>query len=380
MSATLIGTIRRAVTVQRTARLIQFAGKFDLPTEATSVREWDADVVLPPAWSVGVIVGPSMAGKTTLAHELFPGELVEQGAWDWPADKCVPDGFPAGCSVDEIAGLLSSVGFSSPPDWLKPYAALSNGGKFRVDLARTLAERPQRAVVDEFGSLVHQQARQVAAAAAAKAVRRRSGQLVALLCHDDATEYFEPDWVIRIRPGERVTADAVRGSVRRPPITLKVVRAVPSAWERFRHHHYLSHDLHRAAKCFVGLVGGEPAAFASVLPFPHAVRPGWREHRTVCLPDFQDVGLGNALSEFVASLFAATGRPYTSTTGHPAMIRHRVRSPLWRTARRPALGRPHRGGRSDVRMARAQADTRITAGFEYVGPPRPVEAKAFAVA
>ena len=49
-----------------------------------------------------------------------------------------------------------------------------------------------------------------------------------------------------------------------------------------------------------------PAAFTAVLAFPHARRPGWREHRTVCLPDFQGVGIGNAMSELVASLFVAT--------------------------------------------------------------------------
>ena len=147
-AATITRRVSRRITVRRTARRIQLAGKFDLPVEDEVVREWSVDVALPDELSVGVIVGPSMAGKTTLAHELFPGELVEQGHWPWPADKCVADGFPAGMSIDEIAGLLSSVGFSSPPDWIKPYGALSNGGKFRVDLARTLAERPKLAVVD----------------------------------------------------------------------------------------------------------------------------------------------------------------------------------------------------------------------------------------
>lgn len=181
--------ITRAVRVARTARLIQFAGKFDLYAGAGKVREtvqtWDVDVQLPAEWSVGVIVGPSMSGKTTLANKLFPGQLVGpstgsgQGShWEWPKDKCIADGFPS-MSIDDITGLLSSVGFSSPPDWMKPYAALSNGGKFRVDLARTLAERPALAVVDEFGSLVHKEARTIAAAAAAKAVRRRGGRLVA---------------------------------------------------------------------------------------------------------------------------------------------------------------------------------------------------------
>jgi hypothetical protein len=407
-------TIRREVSVKKTPRFVQICGKFDLPVEPTSIREWAAEIELPAEWSVGVITGPSMAGKNTIADELFPGELVEQGFWPWPDDKCIGDGFPAGMSIDEITGLLSSVGFSSPPDWQKPYKALSNGGKFRVDLARTLAERPQRAVIDEFGSLVHATARQVAAAAAAKAVRRRGGQLVALLVHDDAVEHFEPDWVIRIRPGEKVTADVTRGLVRRPPCQLKIVRVDPSAWQLFRHHHYLDHDLNRNAKCFVAMVGdgsaakravgptegggrqrgettaqGEnpvpeagacqawtPAAFVAVLPFPHATAPGWREHRTVCLPDYQGIGIGNAVSEFIASLYVATGRPYYSTTCHPAMMRHRARSALWTMTRKPSLGKPHKAA-SVPWMAATNSCTRLSASFRYVGPARPAEAKGF---
>jgi hypothetical protein len=57
----------------------------------------------------------------------------------------------------------------------------------------------------------------------------------------------------------------------------------------------------------------------------------------VCLPDFQGVGIGNAMSEFVAAIYKATGKPYTSTTSHPAMIHHRAKSPLWRMSRKPGL-------------------------------------------
>lgn len=383
MNTRLKTTIKRAVRVARTARLIQFAGKFDLEAAGESVRTWDVDVQLPGEWSVGVIVGPSMAGKTTLANELFPGQLVEQGHWDWPGGKFIGDGFPKGMGVDEIAGLLSSVGFSSPPDWMKPYAALSNGGKFRVDLARTLAERPQLAVVDEFGSLVHKEARTIAAAAASKAVRRRGGKLVALCVHEDAVEYFEPDWVIRVEPGQRVTCRHTRGSVRRPPIELRIERTTAEAWRWFRHHHYLSHELHPGSKCFVGFVGdetgaGQLAVFTAVLPFPHAVRPGWREHRTVCLPNFQGVGIGNAMSAFVASLFVATGKPYFSSTSHPAMVRHRMRSKLWRTTCKPTIQRSHGGGKS-TGMRATSSTSRITAGFEFRGEARREAARAFGI-
>ena len=199
---------------------------------------------------------------------------------------------------------------------------------------------------------MHQQVRQVAAAAVGKAVRRRGGRLVAVVCHADAIEYFEPDWVVEVEPGKPVRAKPVRGSVQRPRINLEVFRTTPEAWHRggFSHAHYLTGELHRGAKCFGVEVGGEPAVFVAVLPFPHAKRPDWREHRTVCLPDFQGVGIGNAASEFVASLFMATGRPYFSATSHPSMIRHRARrADLWRMTRKPGLSSAHAGG-GDVRM------------------------------
>jgi hypothetical protein len=128
----------------------------------------------------------------------------------------------------------------------------------------------------------------------------------------------------------------------------------------------------------VGLVKGSPAVFTAVLPFPHPKKPAWREHRTVCLPDFQGMGIGNAMSEYVASLFRATGKPYQSTTSHPAMIRHRCASSFWRTIR--PVGLVHGGGRNNpgtTGMPATVSTDRLTAGFEYVGDPRPDDARKF---
>ena len=376
--------IHRTVTVERTPRFFQICGKFDLPNDDTTVVEWDLDVQLPDEWSVGVIVGKSMAGKTTIARELFGQDsVVDQGYWQWPLGKsgkpvCIADGFPAGMSIDEITGLLSSVGFSSPPDWKKPHGSLSKGGQFRVDLARTLAERPELAVVDEFGSLVHQTARQVAAAAAAKAVRRRGGKLVALCVHPDALEYFEPDWVINMVPGEVVRCVATRGSLRRPDIELEIERVDRKAWAHFKAHHYLSADIKSEARCFVAFIGGQPAAFCAATHKPTTAGKIYAEHRTVCLPDYQGVGIGNTLSEFVASMFKATGLKYFSATSHPAFIKHRARSPLWHMHRKPNIVSAR--GKSGHKTFEASESTgRITAGFQYIGPARPEEAAKFGV-
>jgi GNAT superfamily N-acetyltransferase len=190
-------------------------------------------------------------------------------------------------------------------------------------------------------------------------------------CHYDIKEWLEPDWVL-----DMATGKLARGRLRRPQLNLEIIRTDRTAWPVFKRHHYLSTALNPAAACYVALVDGSPAVFTAVLPFPHPICPGWREHRTVCLPDFQGLGLGNALSEFVASLYAATGKPYTSTTSHPAMMRHRAHSKLWRMSRLP--GRAGRGAsRAMSAMSRTSSFARLTASFEYVGPPRVAEAGRF---
>ena len=233
-------------------------------------------------------------------------------------------------------------------------------------------------VFDEFTSVVDRTVAKIGSAAIAKAIRNRlvCARFVAVTCHYDVVRWLAPDWVLDMS-GPSLS----RGRVRcRPPIPLRISAADRSIWPLFEPHHYLSGKLHRAAKCFVGCVEGRPAAFTAVLFFPHPSRSGWREHRTVCLPDFQGVGIGAATSDFIASLFVATGRPYFSTTSHPAMIRHRLNSPLWKMHRKPRMvSLPGRTSGSDVGMSSSNSFGRNTAGFEYVGPGRVREAERLGV-
>lgn len=375
MRGVLRATIRRSSAIVRTPRLMQMLGMFDVPPAQQSDLVWEVKLDLPQRWNIGAIVGPSGCGKTTIARELFGPHIVER--WDWPADKSILDGFPAALGIKQITGLLSSVGFSSPPAWVRPFAALSNGQQFRVNLARTLAELPDLAVVDEFTSVVDRTVARIGSAAVAKAVRRSGQKFVAITCHYDILDWLDPDWTYEPETGKFAVADAARGSVRRPPIELEIVRVDSSAWKLFKPHHYLSGNLHRAARCFAAMCEGRPAAFCAVISFPHPNRPGWREHRTVCLPDFQGVGIGNALSEFVGSMMVATGKSFFSTTGHPGMIAHRRKSRFWKCVREPKVGKPRsENAPGSCGMRKTIAFDRITGGFEYVGPSRPDEARA----
>lgn len=331
--------ITRTVPIKRSPRLRQVEGMFDLAPEKVSTFTLKAELPLDAKpWQIGLIVGPSGCGKTTVARELFGASLSRHERLEWPADASVIDAFPRGLAIQDITGLLSSVGFSSPPAWCRPYQCLSNGEQFRVSVARALAEGLAAPagpiVIDEFTSVVDRTVAQIGSAAIAKAVRARPGlQFVGAACHYDIIDWLQPDWLFDPSSG----LFTWRSLQRRPEIALEVLRAGRATWSIFRRHHYLSSNLASAARCFVGLVAGRPAVFLAVLSFPHPRRPGWRGSRLVCLPDFQGIGLGNRFHEFVAALYAATGKPYRATMGHPALISHMRRSPLWRMIRAPSV-------------------------------------------
>jgi len=367
-------TIQRLTPIVASGRVLQCRGLFDVPPAENSVCQWEVDLPLEDReWNIGLIVGPSGCGKSTVARELFADQLC--GDFAWPADKSILDAFPAAMGIKEITGLLSSVGFSSPPSWLRPFHVLSTGEQFRVSAARALAESPELAVIDEFTSVVDRTVAQIGSAAVAQTVRRTDRKLIAVTCHYDVLDWLQPDWTY-----QPATNDfAWRSLQPRPEIPLEITRCGPQQWRAFKVHHYLSGELNRTARCFLGRIKGRPACFAAVLPFPHPTASGWREHRMVVTPDFQGCGIGNRLSEYLGGLFAATGKPYRGVTSHPAYVNHRLRSPLWRCLRRGTMC----GRQSDSSRIRGIQKTvsvgRLTWSFQYIGPENSADAQVFKI-
>lgn len=355
----------RESKIIKTPRLMQLEGIFDVPPSEKSAEKWSIDFELPESWNVGLIVGPSGSGKSTIARELFGDSLVS--GFEWSKEKSILDDFPKEMSIKEISGLLSSVGFSSPPSWVRPFHVLSNGEQFRVNMARTLAEQKQLAVVDEFTSVVDRTVAKIGSAAIAKTVRQRNQKFIAVSCHYDIAEWLEPDWIYQPATNEFTGGRLLR----RPEINLKIKRVHSSAWQLFRKHHYLNTSLNTSAVCFCAFWDGVPVAFTAVLHFPHPIRKNTkREHRTVCLPDYQGVGIGNAMSAFIGSVCKGLGYSFLSQTSHPAMMRARAKSANWRMIAKPnATSKAMPKGRGGLGQARGDFDIamRYRATFEYVG-------------
>jgi ABC-type lipoprotein export system ATPase subunit/GNAT superfamily N-acetyltransferase len=367
-------TITVESTILETSRVAQVRGLFDLPAEKTSRLSWQVSLPIEERpWAIGMITGPSGCGKSTIARRLWPVEVAHASGLTWPPDRCVVDAFPEALAIKDVTALLSSVGFSSPPAWLRPFAVLSTGQQFRVTLARLLAEAlavQQQAggakaliVCDEFTSVVDRTVAQIGSAALSRAVRQNGLRFVAVTCHDDVIHWLQPDWVYRPAEGRFDW----RCLQRRPAIGLEVHRCGREAWRLFAPNHYLSHSLATGAVCFLAEWRGRAVAFSAWLPFVGPGPPARREHRTVTLPDYQGVGIGHALSGLIASLWRGLGYRALSTTSHPAMIQGRLRSRLWVLRRAPSLA----GGREKRLRRLRHATTRLTAGFEYIGPALP---------
>ncbi len=353
-------------TLVDSPRVAQVRGIFDLEplTHDHHVRKHELGIEEKP-WHIGLITGPSGAGKSTLSRVLWPEAILPTNPWD-PAGSLL-DSFPMDLGIKEVVEILSSVGFSSPPAWLRPFSSLSNGQQFRATLALLIAQarakpNPTPIVFDEFTSVVDRTVARIGSTAVAKIVRKLEMKFVAVTCHDDIIEWLQPDWIYRVDEG----SFAWRCLRRRPEIELEIIRTKASAWHLFAPHHYLSSSIAHSAICYLASWKKQPVAFSAWLPFVGKGPPTRREHRTVCLPDFQGVGIGQALSSTIASMFKGLNLRAISTTTHPGLIASRMRSDQWQLRRAPSLAQGSHG-----KMNLSHARTRLTAGFEYIGKAMP---------
>lgn len=329
-------------------------------------------------WRIGLVVGPSGSGKTSIGKRFFGKDKIYEPD-DWPHDKPIIDAIAPEDDFDKVTGALSAVGLGTVPTWLRPYPVLSNGEKFRANLARLICETPKQVVVDEFTSVVDRQIAKFGALAFQKAWKRSGGQCVLLSCHYDIIDWVEPDWVFDTATGKY----SGRGLWRRPRFTLKIWQTDWRYWPAFEPHHYLKMPRMIAAFCYVGTVDGERVAHLAV-----STTPGLREARAcrlVVMPEWQGAGVGmrflNAICQMWLEGENHYNKPMTSLfhTSHPGLAAALRRDPKWRQTSANLYGgnkKPIRyeagskGGRSKKENSMGSGyggHFRAVQGFRYVG-------------
>tara|TARA_A100001388_G_scaffold230025_1_gene181974 strand:- start:22668 stop:23942 length:1275 start_codon:yes stop_codon:yes gene_type:complete len=306
-----------------------YVTRFEVPNLHDQLMSFDNGN--PLEFNIGLIVGSSGSGKSSILKQFGEEEKPV-----WKENYSIASHFK---DESDAIDRLSATGLNSVPTWAKPRDVVSNGEGFRADLARKLGDG---AVVDEFTSVVNRNVAKSCSTSIAKYIRKNDIKNVVLAsCHNDIIEWLEPDWVYNTDTKQLVSRRSLRqGRVRwvRPTVELSIYRCCREKWELFKNHHYLTAKLPTAVRCFLAKWNGETVGFASSMALPGRIPPlyegdtrmKFRECRTVCLPDFQGLGIGTRLSDAVADIHIEQGLRYFSKTSHIRMGEYRQNSPLWR--------------------------------------------------
>jgi len=340
---------------------------------AESGCRFDLEAELPiddGGWRVGLVVGPSGSGKSSIGRRIWGDAAFHEG-FGWPKNKPIIDAIVPSGSFDQVTASLSAVGLGDVPAWLRPFAVLSTGERFRAELARLVCEAPARVVVDEFTSVVDHQIARIGALAFQKAWRRTGGQCVLLSCHYDIVEWLEPDWVFDTATGKF----SGRYLWRRPEIELQLWETDWRYWPAFEPHHYLKLPKMIAATNYVGTVGGGLVAHVAVSTRPGLVEA--RACRLVIMPEWQGAGIGVRFLNAVCKRWRRGknryGRPMPTLfhTSHPGLAAVLRRQPGWTQVSASLYG--GRRSRSAASIRRAAERDGWSNGGAYGGHFRAVQ-------
>lgn len=349
--------IIKEVKPNKTFRVASVIGKFDLKSEHIT-EHFKGSIDLPNNWQIGLIVGKSGTGKTTIAKQLFENAYITKFEY---ISESILDDMPKKCSLEQITNAFNSVGFSSPPSWLKPYSVLSNGQKMRVDLARAILDEQKFFVFDEFTSVVDRNVAKIGSFAMQKAIRKTDKQFIAVTCHFDVQDWLLPDWVFNT---DTMTFQSFEGQKKnRPEIKFEIFNTTDkNIWKMFSKHHYLSHTHNNAASVFIATINDEIAGFLSVLHFPHPSAKNIKKvHRLVILPDYQGAGFGIRFLNEVGNIYIYQKQRFTIVTSAPSLINVLKKSNQWNCIR---FGRTKETGKTSTQLKGSTSKERMTASFE----------------
>ena len=285
--------IIRSSQISNSFRVNKIKGTFDYSDDVVT-NEFNVNIPIDDkAWNIGLICGCSGSGKTTIAKELFSNFYLFNG-FEWHGQSFVDD-FPKELNVEQITKALNSVGLSCVPDWLKPFNVLSNGQKMRAELARVFFETTKPIVYDEFTSVVDRDVAKVTSTVIEKFIRKNNHKFIAVSCHYDIIDWLNPDWVYDTNKNEF----SWRCLRRRPDIELKIRKAHHSEWRLFSRYHYLNSEINTSATCFIAETNGHPVGFICTTFAPFNKQRTRRVSRLVVLPDYQGLGIGTKLLNFI---------------------------------------------------------------------------------
>jgi ABC-type ATPase with predicted acetyltransferase domain len=275
-------------------RCVKAVNSVDLDIEKKLSHVVDLDIDMPDDWNIGLIVGASGSGKSTLASHLYGSDCFET-----VLDLSLPviEQFPKDMSYDACVSNLLGVGLSSVPCWVRPAVTLSNGQRFRAEIALQIARKKDFIVIDEWTSVVDRTVAKCMSACIEKYARRENKKIVLCSCHYDVEEWLQPNWVIDCNMN-LFTRRLLQQ--RTEKLEFEIREVDKSTWQMFSKYHYLSDKTPGGIVFYFGLFHNDIQigfqCFANYTPHGDKTKKMiLHSNRTVIHPDYVGLGLGMKL-------------------------------------------------------------------------------------
>jgi GNAT superfamily N-acetyltransferase len=131
----------------------------------------------------------------------------------------------------------------------------------------------------------------------------------------------------------------------------------------FRQYHYLNGSLGAGVRCYVALYQNKPIAFIAIA-FTRMKAKYYRVSRLVVLPDYQGIGVGKRLLNFIAELYSSQTRlPFYILTSNPQIIRGNTKN--WKITRFGHACRGRGNTRINNELGNSLSRNRITVTMMY---------------
>jgi ABC-type Mn2+/Zn2+ transport system ATPase subunit len=305
------------------------ANSVDLNLAEKSKHELTIKADLNASYNLGLILGASGSGKTTLAKSIF-GENCFQTILN--KESSIIEQFPDHFTYEERVSILSGVGLTQVPCWIRPVKTLSNGQKARAEAALLMC-RKDLTVIDEWTSVVDRTVAKVMSHCLQKHTRNFNKKVIVLSCHYDVLEWLNPDWIIDCNQQEYVDRRLLRQTFKRSEQLKFDLREVnKSSWKYFSKYHYLSHvGPPGFSKCY-GLFHQENQigflAFSNYTPKKKNKKMILHSNRVVIHPDYCGFGLGLKMVDEAAKLLINDFRIMSKFSSIP-MYQSRLKNKNW---------------------------------------------------
>lgn len=319
-------------------------------------------------FNIGLIYGASGSGKSSLARKMF-GDF-ENSKIDMT--KAIIDQFPDAMDFDARQQILTSIGLSQIPCWIKPVGLLSNGQQERAKIAFELAKEKDFYVFDEWTSVVDRNVAKVMSHAVQKFARKFNKKIILISCHEDVFDWLNPDFVIDCNQQQYSDRRLLRqGHTRNERLEFTIRAVEKDTWKNFSKYHYLSENLPGGIVKFYGLFLGEKQigfqCFANYVPHRKNTKLILHSNRTVIHPDYVGLGLGIKLIDETSKLEVAQGNRVMAKYSSIPVFRAMSKNPLWKFSGKTKHAKIITGGNMLRKSGFREKVTCFT--FEFIWKP-----------